>query len=50
MSAKKVIQLIQVMFNYYSVIERSAEVECTHTVQVHAMLTTCKSFEEKTSR
>ena len=44
MSAKKVIQLIQVMFNYYSVIKRSAEVQCTHTVHVNTMLTTCKNL------
>ena len=42
MSAKKVI--IKVMFNYYSVIKRSAEVQCTHTVHVHAMLTTSKKL------
>ena len=32
------------MFNYYSVIKRSVEVQCTHTVQVHAMVTTCKKL------
>ena len=28
----------------HSVIKRSAEVQCTHTVHVHAMLTTCKKL------
>ena len=44
MSAKKVIELIQVLFNDYSVIKRSAEVQRRHTVHVHAMLTTCKKL------
>ena len=35
---------MKVMFNYYSVIKRSAEVQCTHTVHVHAMLTTSKKL------
>ena len=32
------------MFNYYGVIKRSIEVQCTHTVHVRAMLTTFKKL------